>query len=198
MLIEAHNSHPSWVYAFDDHWRLVPRAFRVGKFGDFLLEWPGRCWCGCHTAWHVCRDRFDYFMSVSHDRYPSWGIEVRVCGQPHLSSLIGKRVGFPGFHFSPTKTKHKKWNNPKEILCMPSEPPMLPFISDICLASASWTSSYCLFITCFALITCSWWWRRRRWWDGAGDGPAEKSDSHTYWNYCFIIISKEFWPTLEC
>jgi len=29
-------------------------------------------------------------------------------------------------------------------------------------------------------------------------GPAEKSDSHTYWNYCFIIISKEFWPTLEC
>lgn len=104
----------------------------------------------------------------------------------------------PGFHFSPTKTKHKKWNNPKEILCMPSEPPMLPFISDICLASASWTSSYCLFITCFALITCSWWWRRRRWWDGAGDGPAEKSDSHTYWNYCFIIISKEFWPTLEC
>jgi len=96
----------------------------------------------------------------------SRGIEVRVCGQPHLSSLIGKRVGFPWFHFFPNQKIIiiiKKIQ--KEILCMPSESLMLPFISDICLASASWTSSYCLFITCFALITCSWWWRPRRcWW----------------------------------
>jgi len=97
------------------------------------------------------------------------------------------------------------------------------------LVSGVGVLAYCLFITCFALITCSWWstwvwgwwwqwwwrwWWWWCWWDVQCRAARSKTDSHTYWNYCFIIMWNDFqrnpirihswsWPThnlltLEC
>lgn len=97
------------------------------------------------------------FDSQSADRFP-----MRVCGQPHLSSLIGKRVGllyglFWWFCRSLTLVSllPGALHSPETVLYPSPSPPPLCLVRQM-LASAS-RLAYCLFITCFALITCSWW-----------------------------------------